>query len=327
MRLVRYIRGNERRIALQEGDRLVDPIEVDSAVPFLTAEMRRIVASMTLLVADPAACRALVEATRAAAAATGHRGSPLTGARITAPIDPRLILCGGSNYGDHNDEKAASPLKGKEAEFFLKSPTCVIDPGEPIVLDPRVTGKLDYETELAVVIGRPGRHIAEEDAHAHIFGYTILNDLTARDRQVRIEPDGFVWYELGKSKNFDCAAPLGPCIVTADEIGDPQRLAITTLVNGEIRQNGSTASMIRGVAALVAQFSTLLTLHPGTIISTGTPGGTAWASDPDLGGVSYDRDDIVRPRGYLRPGDVVECRIEGIGTLSNHVTLSTSAGM
>ncbi len=237
---------------------------------------------------------------------------------LLSPLIPPIILCAGSNYVDHNKEKAESPLKGKEPEFFLKSPTCVIGPGQPILWDRRVTKKLDYEVELAIVIGKPGRHVRVEDALDHVFGYTILNDVTARDRQVRVK-EGVTWYELGSSKNFDSSAPLGPCLVTADEIPDPQALGLRTTVNGEVRQNNSTVSMKFGVAYLIHFFSTNLTLRPGMVISTGTPGGTGWASDPELGGVSYKRDDIVRPAGYLAAGDVIACSIEKIGTLENKV--------
>jgi 2-keto-4-pentenoate hydratase/2-oxohepta-3-ene-1,7-dioic acid hydratase in catechol pathway len=195
----------------------------------------------------------------------------------------------------------------------------VIGPGEDIVLDPAVTQKLDYETELAIVIGKAGRHIALERASEHIFGYTIMNDATARDRQVKMRPDGSCQYALGPGKNFDTCAPLGPVIVSADEIPDPQALGLRTLVNDEVRQNNSTAKMIWGVAELVKFFSTFVTLQPGWVISTGTPGGTAWASDPTLGGRPYERADVVRASGYLQPGDVVRCEIEGIGVLCNRV--------
>lgn len=325
MKLVRYVGVSGQRLAAQVGDRLFDPIDIDERSSFLDMDSIGRVASMAAILAEPAAGRAVLEAALARAASIGYAGLPLGSHHLVAPLDPCMILCGGSNYRDHNDEKAASPLKGKEAEFFLKSPTCVIGPGDPIHLDRRVTRKLDYEVELAVVIGKPGRNIPVADALQHVFGYTILNDVTARDRQVKLEPNGFAWYELGKSKNFDTAAPLGPCILTADEVDDPQSLALSTTVNGELRQSGSTASMIRSVAELIAHFSVLLTLHPGTVISTGTPGGTAWASDPELGGNNYHRNDIVRPAGYLRPGDLVACTIEGIGTLSNPVVAGREA--
>ena len=198
----------------------------------------------------------------------------------------------------------------------------MIGPGDNIVWDPAVTQKLDYETELAIVIGKSGRHIPEAKAAEHIFGYTIMNDVTARDRQVKMRPDGSCQYALGPGKNFDTCAPLGPVIVTADEVPEPQNLALSTLVNGELRQNNSTAKMIWGVAELIHFFSTFLTLQPGWVISTGTPGGTAWAADPELGGRAYERPDLVRASGYLQAGDRVVCRIETIGELYNQIVRS-----
>ncbi|MSO57620.1 MAG: FAA hydrolase family protein [Thermoleophilia bacterium] len=236
--------------------------------------------------------------------------------RLLAPLVPSTILNSGQNYWDHREEKP--PVDQKEPEFFLKSPLAVIGPGDPIVYDQAVTRKLDYEVELAVVIGKPGRHIPRERALEHVFGYTVANDVTARDRQAVPHPSGGWQYALGPGKNFDSAAPLGPWIVTADEIPDPQDLALRTYVNGELRQNNTTAKMIWDVAALVAFFSTFYTLQPGVVIETGTPGGTAWATDPEIGGRAYERED-VRRAGYLKPGDVVRVEIDGIGVLTNPV--------
>ena len=138
-----------------------------------------------------------------------------------------------------------------------------------------------------------------------------------------MRPDGTCWYALGPGKNFDTCAPMGPVLVTRDEIPDPQTLGLCTRINDDVRQMNSTAKMIWSVAELVKFFSTFLTLQPGFVISTGTPGGTAWASDPDLGGRPYQRGDVVRPAGYLTPGDVVSCDIERIGVLRNKVVLSS----
>ncbi len=203
---------------------------------------------------------------------------PLAEVRLLAPLKPVTILNTGQNYWDHRDEKP--PVDQKEPEFFLKSPLAVIGPGESIVLDTAVTRKLDYEVELAVVIGKPARHIPAERALEHVFGYTVANDVTARDRQVSSHPSGGWQYHLGPGKNFDTAAPLGPWIVTADEVPDPQRLGLRTFVNGELRQNNTTENMIWNVAALVAFFSVFYTLQPGVVIETGTPGGTAWGRTP-----------------------------------------------
>ena len=236
--------------------------------------------------------------------------------KLLAPLAPPIILNCGQNYWDHRNEKPA--VNQKDPEFFLKAPLAVIGPDEPVILDPVVTKKLDYEVELAVVIGRPGRHIPVEQALEHVFGYTVANDITARDRQAVPRPEGGFEYALGPGKNFDTSAPLGPWIVTRDEVPDPQRLGLRTWVNDELRQSNSTEQMIWKVAEIVAYFSHFYTLPPGLVIETGTPGGTAWASDPELGGKPYDRDD-VRRGGYLQPGDVVRVEVDGIGTLSNPI--------
>jgi acylpyruvate hydrolase len=240
---------------------------------------------------------------------------------LLAPIQPSLILCSGENYWDHREEKPA--VEGREPEFFLKSPLGVVGPDAPILLDERVTGKLDYEAELMIVIGREGRHIPREHALEHVFGYTIMNDVTARDRQVRLRADGSAAYALGPGKSFDSSAPIGPCIVTRDEIDDPQNLAIRTWVNRELRQDNNTARMIWSVAELVAFFSTYITLRPGVVISTGTPGGTGWGSDPELGARSNGRPMRKGASRYLRVGDEVVCDIQGIGQLRNCVAAVT----
>ena len=243
--------------------------------------------------------------------------------KLLAPIIPSTILCSGSNYHSHNKEKANAPLSGKEPEFFVKTGDCVIGPNEGIIHDALLTQKLDSETELAIVIGKSGRHIPVESALDHVFGYTIVNDVTARDRQVRFKPDGSTWYELGRGKAFDSSAPLGPCIVTADKIKDPQTLNLRTRINGELRQSGNTRDMIWSCAELIHFFSINFTLRPGMVIITGTPAGTAWSSDKSLGGNWLPPEDgeekIVPAKGYNLPGDIVESEIEGIGILMNKV--------
>jgi 2-keto-4-pentenoate hydratase/2-oxohepta-3-ene-1,7-dioic acid hydratase in catechol pathway len=241
---------------------------------------------------------------------------PLGSVRLLAPLVPPVILNSGQNYWDHRDEKPE--VDQKEPEFFLKTPYAVIGPDAPVLYDSIVTKKLDYEVELAVVIGEPGRHIPVERALEHVFGYTIANDITARDRQAVPHPQGGWEYALGPGKNFDTSAPLGPWIVTRDEIPDPQSLQLRTYVNEEIRQANSTAKMIWTVAEIVAFFSHFYTLRPGMVLETGTPGGTAWATDPEIGGKPFERDDVVR-KGYLQVGDVVRVEIEGIGSLSNPI--------
>jgi len=257
------------------------------------------------------AARQAVELARA-----GEDSMPLDDVKLLAPLVPPAILNSGQNYWDHREEKP--PVDQKEPEFFLKAPLAVIGPGEPIIYDDLVTRKLDYEVELAVVIGRPGRHIPVERALEHVFGYTVANDITARDRQAVPHPEGGWEYALGPGKNFDTSAPLGPWIVTRDEVPDSQSLALRTYVNDELRQNNTTAKMIWTVAEIVSFFSHFYTLQPGLVIETGTPGGTAWATDPEIGGRPYERED-VRRAGYLQPGDVVRVEIDGIGTLANPI--------
>lgn len=187
-----------------------------------------------------------------------------------------------------------------------------------IMFDATLTRKLDCETELAVVIGKPGRHIAVECALEHVFGYTIVNDVTARDRQVRTAPNRTVWYELGRGKAFDTSAPLGPVIVTA-AIRDPQRLLISTRINGELRQHCATSDMIWTCAELIHFFSINFTLRPGMVIITGSPAGTAWSADRELGGVWAGEEGLVRATRYCLPGHIVECQIDEIGTLRNQI--------
>ena len=238
--------------------------------------------------------------------------------KLAPPVLPSTILCAGSNYREHNDEKAGSPTSGKEPEFFLKTADSVVGPEEPIVHDEKLTRKLDCETELAIVIGASGRHIPKDQALEHVFGYTIVNDVTARDRQVRRSGD-FTWYELGRGKAFDTSAPLGPWIVTADEIPDPQILDIRTKINGELRQFSNTRNMIWTCADLVHFFSTNFTLKASMIIITGTPAGTAWSTDRELGGRWEPKPGLVAATRYCLPGDLMESEIERTGVLRNPV--------
>lgn len=234
--------------------------------------------------------------------------------KLLAPLQPAALLCAGENYVDHLDEKPRVTREGPET--FVKVAHSVIGPGEEVQYPVGVTSKLDYEVELGVVIGRAARNVPAEEALSYVFGYTVVNDMTLRDRQVRLRPDGTASYALGISKSFDGSAPVGPAIVTADEIPDPQTLTITSSVNGELRQSNSTANMIDSVAQIIAYFSRFLTLRPGFLLATGTPGGTGWGSDPELGGRATTTG--ARDR-YLHPGDLVECAIERIGTLTTRI--------
>lgn len=315
MKLVSFRRSGEERLGLLAGDTLVDPL-LASGEPALFADALAFIKSgaaglraARAILADPpkAACLSLREVT------------------LAPPLRPSTILCSGSNYTDHNAEKANTPISGKEPEFFVKTADCVVGPDEPIAFDEKLSRKLDCEAELAIVIGQPGRHIAVERALDHVFGYTIVNDVTARDRQVRRTPEGMTWYELGSGKAFDSSAPIGPCIVTADEIGDPQKLKVMSRVNGELRQSSSTANMIWSCAELIHFFSRNFTLKPGMVIITGTPAGTAWSADKELGGKGVTQPGLVPATRYCLPGDVVECEVEKIGVLRNPVAEAQGA--
>ena len=309
MKIVTYLRSGEERLGFLQGESLIDALAaIDdsaifaSALAFIQSGRAGIQAAKAILSNPPkAAMRARSNVT------------------LAAPLRPSTILCSGSNYHDHNAEKANTPISGKEPEFFVKTADCVVGPGEPIVFDPLMSKKIDCETELAVVIGKSGRHIPAASALDHVFGYTIVNDVTARDRQVRRTPEGMTWYELGSGKAFDSSAPLGPCIVTADEIGDPQKLKLQTRINGELRQSSSTSNMIWTCAQLIHFFSRNFTLKPGMVIITGTPAGTAWSVDKELGGKGITPPGLVPATRYCLPGDIVECEIEKIGVLRNPV--------
>jgi 2-keto-4-pentenoate hydratase/2-oxohepta-3-ene-1,7-dioic acid hydratase in catechol pathway len=314
MKFVRYDRNGAARLGLLDGGQVYDLLD---AAPTGTApSLLAAFADPTLLIGSGdegvAAARAALERARKAGG-----GMPLAKVKLRAPLDPTLILCSGENYWDHRDEKPQ--VTRKDPEFFVKTALGVIGPEDDIVRDERVTKKLDYETELLIVIGKPGRHIPAERALEHIYGYSIMNDVTARDRQVTLRPDGSSVYNLGPGKNFDTCAPIGPSLVTRDEISDPQQLALKTYVNGELRQGNTTGKMIWTCAQLVEFFSTFVTLRPGVVISTGTPGGTAWGTDAELGGKKPMRKDVAAAGGYLQPGDEVVCEIERIGRLRNRV--------
>ncbi len=313
MKFVRYERNGALRLGVLDGDSVIDLL--DAAPNGAAAEMLAAFADMTRLIA---AGDDGIRLAKAAVRSAGNAArTPLAAVKLFAPLVPTLILCSGENYWDHREEKPG--VTRKDPEFFLKTGLGVIGQGDDIVSDPRVTKKLDYETELLIVIGRGGRHIPASRALEHIYGYSVMNDVTARDRQVTLRPDGSSVYNLGPGKNFDTCAPIGPAIVTADEVGDPQQLALKTYVNGELRQSNTTGKMIWTCAQLVEFFSTFITLQPGVVISTGTPGGTAWGTDAELGGKKPMRKDVVTASGYLQPGVEVVCEIEGVGRLVNRV--------
>lgn len=296
------------RLAVVHNDEIIDLYKADPRPEFSTfADLMR---------SGP---EGLAAAERALLNAPAGARMALSDTRLTAPLFPSTVLCAGSNYRAHNAEKAGAPTSGTEPEFFVKTADCVIGPDDNILHDNRLTTKLDCETELAIVIGKEGRHIPVNEALEHVFGYTIANDVTARDRQVRRTPEGVVYYELGRGKAFDTSLPLGPVVTTTDEIPDPQTLHISTKINGELRQSASTSDMIWNSAELIHFFSINFTLKPGMVILTGTPAGTAWSVDKELGGTWRPAEGLVPATRYCLPGDAIECMISGIGTLRNTV--------
>lgn len=232
-------------------------------------------------------------------------GGPVENYKLLAPLQPTSILCIGLNYRQHAAETNA-PIP-QYPVLFMKSVNAVQHPGEPIVL-PRWlrSSKVDFECELAVVIGKPCRNVSREKALEYVLGYTAANDVSARDWQK--EGGGSQWC---RGKSFDTFAPLGPCLVTAGDIPDPQSLRIRTIVNGETLQDCSTADMIFDVPTLIEFLSGSTTLLPGTVILTGTPHGVGMARIPQR---------------FLQSGDSVTVAIERIGELTNPVVEEATTG-
>jgi len=229
---------------------------------------------------------------------------PLAGAVLDAPVIPsRNVFCVGRNYMEHALEGARAfgrELKLPDAPtFFTKASTAIAPPGGTLHLEASVSPEYDFEAELAVVIGARCKNVREDHALGVIFGYTALNDVTARDLQRRHGQ----WF---KGKSLDESCPIGPWIVTSDEIGDPQSLELSLFVNGARKQHSNTSQMIFTVARLIAELSRGMTLLPGDVIATGTPEGVGFARTPPE---------------FLRDGDRVEVDIEKIGRLTNTVSI------
>jgi ureidoglycolate lyase len=225
-------------------------------------------------------------------------GQPVEKATLHAPIQrPGKILAIGLNYADHIQEaKDAGHKIPTEQVWFCKHSTSVNDPYGGVQL-PKVSDQLDYEVELVAVIGKAGRHISRQDAPAHVFGYAVGNDVTVRDWQWRTPQ-----WMLGKS--FDTHCPFGPAIVPSAEVSDPHSLGIRCFVNGELRQNSNTRHLVFNIWDQIAELSEAMTLEPGDLIFTGTPGGVGFGFTPP------------RP---LVVGDMVRCEIDGIGAIENRV--------
>jgi 2-keto-4-pentenoate hydratase/2-oxohepta-3-ene-1,7-dioic acid hydratase in catechol pathway len=293
MRLVTFTR--EGRLTQEVGALAADGAVLDfaAAEPALRGQTM-----LTLAAAEPA----LIAMLRAAL----PKAPKVAGARLRAPIPrpPKNVFCVGKNYHEHAKEFAGSGFDGGAKDVvppfpvvFSKPHTAIIAQGEPILGDLDPTGGLDYEGELAVVIGQGGRGIAKADALKHVFGYTIVNDVTARHLQKRHSQ----WI-LGKGLDTFC--PMGPAILTADEVPDPTKLMLSTFVNGERRQHATVADLIFDIPTLIEAISAAITLEPGDVIATGTPVGV---------GIGFS------PPKFLQKGDVIRIEVPGIGTLENAV--------
>ncbi len=285
MKLVTFVHNNRSRLGalcVRDGRQII--VDLQKAEPRLPADM------LSFL-------RQGEEAQRIAAAAVTRvtDGIALEEVKLKAPIpNPGKIICIGLNYRDHAAE-TGQPIP-EYPTVFSKYANTVIGPDEPIVL-PRVSQRVDYEGELGVVIGRRGRYISEDRALDYVAGYLPCNDVSARDFQKRTSQ-----WTIGKT--FDTFAPMGPTLVTADEIPDPHALDIRVYVSGELMQSSNTQNLIFSIPYLIAYLSQVMTLEPGDVILTGTPGGVG---------------DVRTPPRYLQPGDEVQVEVTHLGVLRNPV--------
>ena len=281
MKLATFTQGGSSRVGIVIGDEVVDLAAVDASLP---SEMTAFLAA-----GQPA-----LEAAARAAEASGPRLA-LSELKLESPVlRPPKFFGVGLNYADHVAETGMK--KPEIPMLFNKQSTCATGPTDPIHL-PRASKVLDYEGELAFVISRRCRHVPKARAREVIAGYTVCNDVSVRDWQMRVRT-------MTMGKSFDTHGPLGPWIVTSDELEDPHTLGLRTWVNGELRQDSNTKELIFDCFDLVEHLSTAFTLEPGDVISTGTPGGVGIAKKPPL---------------LLVTGDVVKIEIEGIGTIENPV--------
>jgi len=284
MRLISYHEGAAGgALGVVSGDRWVPAVALLPDGPSTMTE---------LLAGGPAALEALRSV--ASTAWIADEGRSVGEVELQAPVPrPGKVVAIGRNYREHTDEEGAVPPAAPLV--FSKWPSSVIGHGAEIRWDPALTSQVDYEAELAVVIGRVARRVAEADALDHVFGYTCLNDVSARDLQFG---DG----QWTRGKSLDTFCPMGPLLVTSDEIADPQDLDITCRVDGRILQSANTSQMFFGVAAIISYCSQSFSLEPGDVIATGTPGGVGIFRDPPV---------------LLGDGDEVTVEIESIGRLVN----------
>jgi 2-keto-4-pentenoate hydratase/2-oxohepta-3-ene-1,7-dioic acid hydratase in catechol pathway len=295
MRLVTFAPkgGATLRVGIVRDGRVIDLVAAGGRPPFDPADM------LSLIAAGSQALTWLEGPARKA-----KKSLPLGKLKLAAPIPrPRKnVFCVGWNYVEHFEESRKSRLHAVEfpahPTFFSKVPTTVNGPYDPVPAHAGVTAQLDWEVELGVVIGKGGADIREADALKHVFGYTVVNDISAREVQRRHGA------QLFKGKSLDGTCPMGPWIVTADEVPDPQALRLTSRVNGVTKQDSSTSYMYFKVSRLIAELSAGMTLEPGDILSTGTPAGVGHARTPPE---------------FMKAGDVLESEIVGLGLLRNKI--------
>lgn len=272
MRLVTYRAGGGSRVGVRTSEGIVDASYAD----------------MVDLIRDGP--RGLESA-----AAAAELGEVVEGAELLAPLRPGKILCSGVNYASHAEENPTGTLP-EEPFFFSKLPSSVIGPEQAIVI-PRASTLTDFEVELAMVIGSRAKRVKQADALRHVFGWTILHDVSARDVQ-------FKDVQITLGKNPDTFAPIGPEIVTADELGDWSTLRVSTTLNGHTMQDAATSEMLFSPARLIEYITDLITLEPGDVVTTGSPAGVGFFRDPPV---------------YLQPGDEVTVAVDRIGSLTNPV--------
>jgi 2-keto-4-pentenoate hydratase/2-oxohepta-3-ene-1,7-dioic acid hydratase in catechol pathway len=281
MKLATFTQGGRTRIGLAEGDEIVDL----SSIAHLPTDM------IGLLEGGPAALDAVRNA------ASGAPRLPLASVRLEAPIlRPRKFLGLGGSYASHLKEVAHIMAPPKHQTWFNKQVTCVNGPYDDIHL-PRVSNTLDYEGELAIIIGARGRHVRGPAVRQMIAGFTVCNDVSVREWQMRA-------FTATLGKSFDTHGPLGPWLVTPDELPNVHSLKLKTWVNGELRQDGNTSDLIYRFGEMIEELTTVFTLEPGDILATGSPAGVGGAQQPPV---------------YLQSADVVRVEIEGIGYIENRV--------
>lgn len=315
MKIVTYQTGNELRAGLiVDEDRILDvstAVQEGQKSGLVATDLIAPSSVLDIISGGEAmnrACNTVLSAVKSGK--LPFQGVNTSSVTLRAPIPRPLknVFCVGSNYRAHVTEASRAQAKEDKTPklpvFFTKPPTAVVGPDDPVRLDPSVSEKMDYEVELAVIFGSTGRNIAADDAVSYIFGFSIANDVTARDLQ-RAHGGQFL-----KGKGLDTTCPLGPHIVTIDELPNFDNLRISLSVNAELRQDGNTRDMIFSIPRLIESLSEGLTLEPGDILATGTPSGVGYAMDPPH---------------WLKDGDIVTCEIEGIGKLTNTIRNTESS--